>query len=133
MPRANLSMTRKTGPGLLLNVAVVAWLGIMVMPCTAFAAGLPIEVTETASVVQVDCHGAHEVAEISDPECCCDLLAVTGGDAPKSQRVDVVAAVLAAPPLILTVEHITSNKRAHRPPQSDSRQPVYLTTQRFRI
>lgn len=126
-------MTRKTGPGLLLNVAVVAWLGIMVMPCAVFAMGSPIEVTGATAVVQVDCHGAHEVAEISDPECCCDPLAVTGGEAPKSQRVEVVAAVLAAPLLMLTVEHITSSERVHPPPQSDSRLPVYLTTQRFRI
>ena len=130
MPRPNLSMTPKTGPGLLLNVAVVAWLGIMVMPCAVFAMGSPIEVTGATAVVEVECHGAHEVAKISEPECCCDPLAIEG---PKSQRVDAVAAVLAAPPFMLTVEHITLSERVHPPPQSDSRQPVYLTTQRFRI
>ena len=124
---------RKTRPGLLLNVTVVAWLGIMIMPCTVFATGSPIEDTETSVAVQVDCHGAHEVAEISEPECCCDLLAITGGEAPKSQRVDVVAAVLATPPPIPTVAHFIPNERIHPPPQADSHRPVYLTTQRFRI
>ena len=135
MTRLDRNMTRNTRSGLLLNVAVVAWLGIMVMPCTVFAIGSPIEITETSAGVQVDCHSAHdhEAAEISEPECCCDLLAITGGEAPKSQRVDVVAAVLAAPPPIPTVAHITSSERVHPPPQSDSHQPVYLTTQRFRI
>ena len=133
MPGLDRNMTRNTRSGLLLNVAVVAWLGIMVMPCTGFAIGATIEITETSAGVQVDCHSAHEAAEISEPECCCDLLAITGGEAPKTQRVDVVAVVLAAPPPMPTVAHITSSERVHPPPQSDSHQPVYLTTQRFRI
>ena len=133
MPGPDRNTTLKTRPGLFLNVAVVAWLSIMVMPCTAFAIGSQIEATQTSPVAKVDCHGAHVVAESSGPECCCDPLAITGGEALKSQRVDVVAAVLTAPPLMLSLERITSGERVHPPPQSDSRRPVYLTTQRFRI
>lgn len=129
----NRNMTRKTRSGLLLNVAVIAWLSMMVMPCAAIAIGSPIDVTGTSVAIQVDCHGAHEVAGTSEPECCCDPLAITGGEAPKSQRVDVVVAVLADLPRMLTVAHITSSERVHPPPQSDSHQPVYLTTQRIRI
>lgn len=126
-------MARKTRPGLLLNVAVVAWLGILVMPCAVFPIGSPVEDTETSVALWVDCHGAHEVAGTSDLDCCRDLLAITGGEAPKSQRVDVVAAVSAAPPPIPTVAHFTPIERGHPPPQADSHRPVYLTTQRFRI
>ena len=133
MPGLDRNMTRKTRPGLLLNVAVVAWLSIMIMPCAVFAIGSPIDVTGPSAAVQVDCHGAHEVAETSEPECCCDPLAITGGEAPKSQRADVVVAALAAVPPIFTVAHITSSERVHPPPQSDSHQPVYLATQRLRI
>lgn len=133
MPGPDRNLTGKTRPGLLLNVAVVAWLSIMVMPCAVFAIGSPIEVTEAPVAVQVDCHGTHEVAGTSEPECCFDSLAITGGEVPKSQRVDVVAAVLAAPLPMPTVAHFTSSERIRPPPQSDAHQPVYLTTQRLRI
>lgn len=127
------TMTRKTRPGLLHNIAVVAWLSIMIIPCTVFAIGSPIEATETSAAVLVDCHGAHEVDKPSESECCCDPLAIAGSEAPKTQRVDVLAIVLATLPPMPTVAHFTSSERVHPPPQSDARQPVYLTTLRLRI
>ena len=127
------NMTRKTRPGLLLNVAAVAWLSIMIIPCTVFAIGSPTGVAEISAVVQVDCHGAHEADRPSESECGCDPLAIAGSEAPKTQRVDVFAIVLATLPPMPTVAHFTSSERVHPPPQSDARQPVYLTTLRLRI
>lgn len=133
MPGLDRNMTHKTRPGLLLNVAVVAWLSIMIMPCTVFAIGSPLDVTETSAVIQVDCHGAQEAAGTSESECCCDPLAITGGEAPKSQRVDVAAVVLVTLPPIPTVAYFILSERVHPARQTYSHQHVYVTTQRFRI
>ena len=132
MPEPDYKTTRNKRPGLLLNVTVIAWLSIMTMPCAALAAGLPAA-AESPAAVQVDCHGAHEVVESTESECCCDPLAVTGGEALKSQRADLVTAILAGSPPMPTEAHLTSPERVHPPPQSGSRHPVYLTTQRLRI
>ena len=126
-------MKLRTRPGLLLKVAVVAWLGIMVMPCTVLAAG-PIDAEPAvAEAPQPDCHGAHTEADSATPNCCCDPLSITGGEAPKTQRADLVAATPLAHTLMLTLSIVTATDSAHPPPQADAGPPVYLTTQRFRI
>lgn len=105
----------------------------MVTPCTVFAAGAPSDESATEAAIQVDCHGVHDDAQQAEPECCCDPLAVTGGEAPKNQRVDLVAAALPAPSLMLAVAQMSSLERAHPPTRPATGLPVYLVTQRFRI
>lgn len=126
-------MTLRTRPGLLPKVAVVVWLSIMVMPCTILAAS-PFDAEPTiAEASQQDCHGTHADADSATPDCCCDPLSITGGEAPKSQRVDMVAATPLAHTLMLTMSLVTACNNAHPPPLADTGPPVYLSTQRFRI
>lgn len=132
MPEPNHNMTRPTRPGLLLNVAIVVCLSIVIMPCTVFAAESPAT-AEYPATVQPDCHGVHDVGDSVVLECCCDPLALTGGEAPKTQRVCLVAIVPADPLPMPAAVHFASVEQAHPPPRSASRQPVYLRTQRLRI
>ena len=133
MPGPNHTMMLRTRPGLLLKVAVVAWLSIMAMPCTVLAASPTYVDLPVAETSQPDCHGTHADAESTASNCCCDLLSVTGGEAPKNQRVDLVAVSPLAHSLVPTFSFATVIFRAHPPPQADAEPPVYLTTQRFRI
>lgn len=126
-------MKLRTRPGLLLKVAVVAWLSIMVMPCTVLAAGPFDAEPAVAEALQPDCHGAHAETDSATPNCCCDPLSITGGEAPKTQRADLVAATPLARTLMLTLSIVTATDTAPPPPQADAGPPVYLATQRFRI
>ena len=126
-------MTLRTRSGLLLKVAVVAWLSIMVMPCAVLAAS-PFETEPTvAEALQQDCHGTHADADSVTPDCCCDPLSITGGEAPKTQRADLVAATPLAHTLKLSLSLVTASDNVHPPPMADAGPPVYLSTQRFRI
>ena len=129
MPGPNRTIKHTYRPGLLLQVAIVAWMGVVVTPCAVFAADAPT----AALATPVDCHGALAEGQVSDAECCCDPLATTGGEAPKSQRVDLVAAPPPASSLIPVLASAHSSEHVHPPPQSDSHHPVYLSTQRLRI
>jgi hypothetical protein len=133
VPKPDHTTKLRTRTGLLLKVAVVAWLSIMVMPCTILAAS-PLDTEPTvAEASQQDCHGMHADADFATPDCCCDPLSITSGEAPKSQRVDLVAATPLAHAPMLTLSLVTTTDNAHPPPQVDAGPPVYLTTQRFRI
>ena len=126
-------MTLRTRPGLLLKVAVVTWLSIMVMPCTILAAS-PFDAEPTiAEASQQDCHGTHADVDSATPDCCCDPLSITGGEAPKTQRADLVVATPPAHTLMLTLSLVAASDNVHPPPLADAGPPVYLSTQRFRI
>lgn len=134
MPQSGHAMTLRARPGLLLNVALVAWFGIMVMPCSVLASdAISLDASATATV-SPDCHGVHaEVEANTTVECCCDALTITGGEGPKTQRAELVAApplAIPAAPVPLTAVVID---RAHPPPPMGFGPPVYLATQRFRI
>lgn len=123
----------RTRPEMLLNVAILAWLSIMVMPCAALAAS-PIDAEVlVAESSQPICHGTHADAESTLPNCCCDPLSITGGETPKIQRVDLVAVPPLTHSFVSTFELATVFFSAHPPPPTDPGPPVYLTTQRFRI
>lgn len=134
MPQSGHAMKLRARPGLLLNVALVAWLGIMVMPCSVLAMD-PVGLEAAAEVtVAPDCHGTHiEPATDKTAECCCDPLTITGGEGPKTQRADLVAAAPLNAPLALTPLATLAPDRAQPPPPIDHSPPVYLATQRFRI
>ena len=86
------------------------------------------------ATVAPDCHGAHvEVSAEKTSECCCDPLTITGGEGPKTQRADLVAAAPLNTPLTLTPLATSAPVRAQPPPPIDLGPPVYLATQRFRI
>ncbi len=127
-------MKLRARPGLLLNVALVAWLGVMVMPCAVLASdGVSADVAEAAAVAP-DCHGIHvDAAPESTAECCCDPLTITGGEGPKTQRADLVAAAPLTTPQAVGPLVAVAFKRADPPPSIDVGPPVYVATQRFRI
>ncbi len=133
MPGPDHTTSLRTHRGALLNVAILAWLSIMVMPCTVLAAS-PIDAElPVAEASQPDCHGTHAEADSTTPNCCCDPLSITGGEAPKSQRVDLVAATPLAHTLMLNLSIVTAIDNARPPSHVDSGPPVYFATQRFRI
>jgi len=133
VPKPDHTKKLRTRPGLLMKVAVVAWLSIMVMPCTVLAAGPFGAEPAVVEASQPDCHGTHAEADSATPNCCCDPLSITGGEAPKSQRVDLVAATPLAHTLMLTLSIVTAIDNARPPSHADSGPPVYFSTQRFRI
>jgi hypothetical protein len=59
MPATDYTSNRRGRQRLLLNVAVVAWLSIMVMPCSVLAAGSVEAESPSVESVQPDCHGMH--------------------------------------------------------------------------
>lgn len=127
-------MRLRARPGLLLNIALVAWFGIMVMPCSVLASDAISLDTPAVEAVSPDCHGVHAETEAnSTAECCCDPLTITGGEGPKTQRAELVAASPLAFPIALVPLTAVVLDRAHPPPSIDIGPPVYLTTQRFRI
>ena len=127
MPGSGHSRLCRSRPGVLLNVALVAWLSVAAMPCTIF-----VNDADELSV-QVDCHGVHDGAPATDPEWCCDPLAVTGGEGPKPQRADLIAALVSVPLLLPTVEPDGSTEWVRPTAHSDTGPPVYLATRRLRI
>ena len=129
MPGPDHTAKRTYRPGLLLQVAVAAWMSIMVMPCAVLAA----DASSLMEATPVDCHGAHVDGHSADAECCCDPLAITGGEAPKSQRVNFVVALLPVPSYLPVMALWHSVDQLHPPPQSETRTLVYLSTQRLRI
>ena len=133
MPGSGHNSSRKARPALLLNVAVVVWLSLAIVPC-ALQAATPSD-TEAAQALQTqpDCHGNHIEAQSSVVDCCCHAPAVSGGEVPKTQRVDFVA--LTAPePSIQPVVFTTRQEQWLRlPPVDDDGPPLYLATQRLRI
>lgn len=134
MPHSRDSIRLRARPGLLLNVALVAWFGIMVMPCSVLASdAISLEASADAAV-SPDCHGVHAEAEANGTaECCCDPLTIAGGEGPKTQRAELVAAPPLAVPVALAPLAAVVLRRAHPPPPIDVGPPVYLATQRFRI
>ena len=134
MPKTGHAMRLSARPGLLLNVALVAWLGIMVMPCSVLAMDSVGPEAAAEATIAPDCHGAHvDAAPEITAECCCDPLTITGGEGPKTQRADLVAAGPLTVPLALKPLTSVALDRAQPPPPIDHGPPVYLTTQRFRI
>lgn len=134
MPQTGHAMRLRARPGLLLNVALIAWLGIMVMPCSVLAMD-PVEPEHAAAAhVVPDCHGVHaSAAAEKSPDCCCDPLTITGGEGPKAQRADLVAAApLSTPPAPAPLTAMLPD-RAQPPPRIDHGPPVYFATRRFRI
>ena len=134
MPQTGHAMKLRARPGLLLNVAVVAWLSIMAMPCSVLASdSVSIEASAVAAV-SPDCHGVHAESNVSSAvECCCDPLTITGGEGPKTQRADLVATAPLSLPMVLDPLTAPDLDRTHPPPPIDPGPPVYLATQRFRI
>lgn len=128
------AMRLRARTGLLLNVALVAWLGIMVMPCSVLAMDSVDPEPAAATNVAPDCHGLHAAAAAEkSPECCCDPLTITGSESPKAQRADLVAAAPASiPPAPAPLTTVLPG-RAQPPPRIDYGPRVYLATQRFRI
>jgi len=133
VPRRDQTTKLRTRQGLLLKAAVVAWLSIMVMPCTVLAAGPFGAEPAVAEASQQNCHGTHADADSATPDCCCDPLSITGGEGPKTQRADLVAATPLPHTLMLTFSLATASDNVHPPPLADAGPPVYLSTQRFRI
>jgi hypothetical protein len=134
MPATDYTSNRRGRQRLLLNVAVVAWLSIMVMPCSVLAAGSVEAESPSVESVQPDCHGMHaESKTTANAECCCDALTVTGGEGPKTPRAELVAAAALAVSLTPTPLAASAFERVHPPPLTSIGPPVYLATQRFRI
>lgn len=118
----------------MLNLAVVAWLSIMVMPCSVLAAGNIQADPPAAQSVQPDCHGLHAESKTrASAECCCDALAITGGEGLKTPRAESVAVVPLAVSLVPTPRAASAFKRIPPSPANSIGPPVYLATQRFRI
>jgi len=117
----------------MLNLAALAWLSIVIMPCAVFAASPAVLSTDSIEQVAVDCHGSRVETQPSADNCCCDPLAVTGGEAPKTQRVDLVAITAPSPSFTSIASAVIEVRWAHPPPANDDGPPVYLVTQRLRI
>ena len=133
MPGSGHNPSRKARPALLLNVAVLVWLSIALVPCTLLAS-TPTDIEAgPAGQTQPDCHGNHNDAQPTATDCCCDSLAVSGGEGPKTQRVDLLALTAPPPnfqPVIITTGHV---KWLRPLIEDDDGPPIYLATQRFRI
>ena len=128
--------SRKARPAALLNVVVLVWLSIAFAPCTLPAAtpsdieAVPAGQTQQK---QPDCHGNHIEAQPAAVDCCCDPLVVSGGEDPKTQRVDLLALTILPPilqPVVFTGPH---GQWSRLPAVDDDGPPVYLATQRLRI
>jgi len=120
--------------GLLLNVALAAWLGIMLMPCSVLATETVAPEAGGAATLAPDCHGAHSEATTEKTlGCDCDLLSVTVGEGPKTQRADLTAAATPTAPLAPASLTAVSADRVQPPPSNHPSPPVYLATQRLRI
>ena len=125
--------TFKIRPGFRLAVAAFAWLNIMVMPCTVFAAAATTEKDDLTANVQVECHGDHGIADSTESECRCDPLSSTSGERFKSERAHIVVATVPSPAPVHAIAVVPSTDRARPPPGIESDLPVYLSTQRLRI
>jgi len=134
MPALGQTIRQRHSSRLLLNVAVVAWLSMVVMPCAVLAAGPIAEEAVVPEVAAPDCHGAQsESTSNASSNCCCDPLTVSSGEAPKTQRAELSAAINMDDPLPLTLTLSVVIDRAKPPPPTRVGPPVYLVTQRFRI
>lgn len=134
MPAYGQTIRQRYSSRLLLNVAVVAWLSMVVMPCAVLAAGPVSAEAVVSEAVAPDCHGAQsESTSNASSSCCCDPLTVSSGEAPKTQRAELAAAITMDDPLLLTLALSAVIDRAQPPPPTDVGPPIYLVTQRFRI
>ena len=133
MPGTHHKLSHQARPGLLLNLAALAWLSIVIMPCAVFAASPAVFSTDSIEQVTVDCHGSRVETQPGADNCCCDPLAVTGGEAPKTQRVDLVAITAPSPSFTSIASAVIEVRWARPPPANDDGPPVYLVTQRLRI
>lgn len=120
---------------LLLSVAVVAWLSMVVMPCAVLAAdGAINSESPLVEVTKPDCHGIEASSSPSETtSCCCDPLTISNGEAPKTQRADLVAAAPSIELVPLVAVSSVASARTYPPPMRTAGPPVYLVTQRFRI
>ena len=85
-------------------------------------------------VAAPDCHGAQsESTPNESTSCCCDPLTVSSGEAPKTQRAELTAAITMDDPLPLALTLSVAIDRAQPPPPTRLGPPVYLVTQRLRI
>ena len=133
MPGSGHNSSRKARPALLQNVAVVVWLSLAIVPCALQAATPSDTGAVLAGQTQPDCHGNHNEVQPAAADCCCDPLAVPGGEGPKTQRADLLA-LTAPPPNFQPVVFTTRQEQWLRLfPVDDDGPPIYLATQRFRI
>lgn len=119
----------------LLSVAVLAWLGIIAVPCTLLASVAAVETSSEVEESQGDCHGGHPSAATASDECCCEILGVASGEAAKTQKVSAVV-VIASSSLRSDFHSVLATGKVemqHGPPTSELSPPVYLSTQRLRI
>ncbi len=128
-----LAKIRNGGSASLLSVAVLAWLGVFVMPCTVFASVTSIDTSAEIGESHGNCHGSHPSAATASDECCCDLPGISSGEAPKAEKV---SAVVAIPNVRTDFQSLLAPGKVdmqHGPPPIEYSPPVYLSTQRLRI
>lgn len=117
----------------MLTVVALVWLGVIAIPCTAFASVAAVEASAEMEKGHDDCHGSHPSAATALDDCCCELLGITAGEVPKTDRVSAVVAVsvdLADFQSLLAPRKV---EMLHGPPPNEFSVPAYLSTQRLRI
>ena len=131
-----------------VTVGVLAWLGVLIAPCTVALSAQDFSVApttfsasdadhhdrnETLVETNDECHGGHATLGPMESGCCCDVTVVSGADSGNLPQYSTVFAAPIDQPVVQPRRRARVVFRYHGPSKYQSSQPVYLSTQRFRI
>ena len=133
MTDSALTKVRNGGSASLLSVAILAWLGVLVMPCTMFASVAIVDTSAEVGRSHDNCHESLPSAATVSDECFCDYPGIISGEAPKAEKVPAVVAIASVRTDFEPFLAPGKVDMRHGPPPIELSLPVYLSTQRLRI
>ena len=117
----------------LLSVAVLAWIGVLAVPCTVFASAVAVGDSVEIEKRHGDCHGSRPSTTTASDECCCDPPGITAGETPKTEKASAVVAISVARSEFQFLLAPAKVRMLYGLPPNEFPPPVYLLTQRLRI